>query len=102
MTEQQELSSVRAKIYDREYALRTSGNPEQLRALCAGLDKRMRDIAASTGAVDTLKVAVLAALSLADDLQRTREELQSYDDSVGRRSIACVSLLDRLFSVDSD
>jgi cell division protein ZapA len=101
MNEQPESSSVRAKIYDREYALRTSGDPERLQTLCAGLDKRMREIAASTGAVDTLKVAVLAALSLADDLQRAREELQRLDDSVGRRSIACVSMLDRLFSVDS-
>jgi cell division protein ZapA len=101
MNEQPESSSVRTKIYDREYALRTSGDPERLQILCAGLDKRMREIAASTGAVDTLKVAVLAALSLADDLQRAREELQRLDDSVGRRSIACVSMLDRLFSVDS-
>jgi cell division protein ZapA len=98
MNENPEPSSVRAKIYDREYALRTSGDPEKLQALCAGLDKRMREIATSTGAVDTLKVAVLAALSLADDLQRTREELQKLDESVGRRSLACVSMLDRIFA----
>ncbi len=97
MSEQQEPSSVRAKIYDREYVLRTTGDPELLRELCAGLDQRMREVAASTGAVDTLKVAVLAALSLADDLQRSREEAKKLDESIGRRSIACVSMLDRLF-----
>lgn len=96
MREKQEPNSVRAKIYDREYALRTTGDPEQLQALCAGLDKRMREIAASTGAVDTMKVAVLAALSLADDLERTREELKKFDESISRRSLACVSLLDRV------
>ena len=73
MSEQPEPSSVRVKIYDREYAFRTTGDPERLKALCANLDKRMREIAASTGAVDTLKVAVLAALSLADDLQKARK-----------------------------
>ena len=98
MNEQQKTSSVRAKIYDREYALLTGGDPEQLRSLCAGVDKRMREIAASTGAADTLKVAVLAALSLADDLQRAREDMRKLDDSVGRRSLACVSMLDRLFT----
>ncbi len=98
MSEQQGISSIRAKIYDREYALRTSGDPEQLMALCAGLDKRMREVAASTGAADTMKVAVLAALSLADDLERTREELKKFDESISRRSIACVSLLDRIFA----
>ena len=100
MSEQQETSSVRAKIYDREYALRTSGDAEQLQSLCDGLDKRMREIAASTGAVDTLKVAILAGLSLADDLKRAREEMQKLDDSVGRRSLACVTILDRVFAAD--
>jgi cell division protein ZapA len=97
MSERPEPSSVRVKIYDREYALRTTGDPERLRALCATLDERMREIAATTGAVDTMKVAVLAALSLADDLQRTRDELKKLDESVGKRSLACVSMLDRIF-----
>jgi cell division protein ZapA (FtsZ GTPase activity inhibitor) len=98
MSEQPEPRSVRVRIYDREFALRTSGDPERLQALCSSLDKRMREVATSTGAVDTLKVAVLAALSLGDDLQRLREELQKLDESVARRSIACVSMLDRFFS----
>jgi cell division protein ZapA len=96
MSEQPEPSSVRVKIYDREYTLLTTGDPRQLQVLCASLDKRMRDVTASTGAVDTLKVAVLAALSLADDLQRVREDLKELDDSVSRRSLACVSMLDRI------
>jgi cell division protein ZapA (FtsZ GTPase activity inhibitor) len=98
MSEQQKLSSVRAKIYDREYVLRTADDVERLRALCISLDKRMREIAASTGAVDTLKVAVLAALSLVDDVQRSREELKKLDESVSRRSLACVSMLDRFLA----
>ena len=98
MSEQLEPSSVRVRIYDREYALRTTGDPERLQTLCAVLDRRMREIANSTGAVDTLKVAVLAALSLADDAQRAREEMKKFDESIGRRSLACVSLLERLFS----
>jgi cell division protein ZapA (FtsZ GTPase activity inhibitor) len=98
MNEQSEPVSVRVKIYDREYAFRTTGDPQRFKDLCAGLDKRMRDLTASTGAVDTLKVAVLVALSLADDLQKTREELKQLDESVGRRSLACVSILDRIIS----
>ena len=98
MSEQPEPSSVRVKIYDREFALRTTGDPARLQALCESLDKRMREIAASTGAVDTLKVAILAALSLGDDLQRIEEELSKLDESVARRSLACASMLDRLFS----
>lgn len=96
MSEQPEPISIRVKIYDREYGFRTTGDPERFKAVCANLDKRMREVAASTGSVDTLKVAVLAALSLADDLQAARDELQKLDESVSRRSLACVSMLDKI------
>jgi cell division protein ZapA len=86
---------VNVKIYDREYTLRTSGEVERLRSLCAILDARMREQASSSGSVDTLRVAVLAALTLADELYRAREALQKMDETVSRRSLACVSMLDR-------
>ena len=98
MSEAQEPAFVRVKIYDREYALRTTGDPERLQAACIGLDKRMREVAGSTGTVDTLKLAILAALSFADELQEVQEELQKLDESVGRRSLACASMLDRFFT----
>ena len=98
MNETQETISVRVEIYDREYVLRTDGDPERLRALCAVLEERMRSVAGATGSVDTLKVAVLAALSIADDARRAREETMKLDEAVGKRSIACVSMLDRLLS----
>lgn len=96
MSEEPEFTAVRVKIYDRDYTLRTQGDPARLRAVCSDLDKRMREVAASTGAVDTFKVAVLAAISLADDLQRSRDELHQFDESVGKRSLACVSMLERI------
>lgn len=95
MNETRETNSVRVQIYKREYVLYTDGDPECLRKLCAALDERMKNIAAATGTVDTLKVAVLAALSIADDARRAREEAVKLDEAIGKRSIACVSLLDR-------
>ncbi|MBP1609657.1 MAG: hypothetical protein H6Q04_1892 [Acidobacteria bacterium] len=89
---------VMIKIYDREYALRTDGDPAHLRELCVGLDQRMKAVADSSGTVDTLKVAILTALSLADELRRIQNELKEMDESVSRRSLECVTLLDRFFS----
>jgi cell division protein ZapA len=91
----QEPGFVQVKIYDREYAFRTTGDPERLQKLCLSLDKRMREVADSSGAVDTLKVAILAALGLADDLDRAHEELKKIDEAVSRRSLECVSMLER-------
>ncbi len=86
---------VTVKIYDREYALRTSGDSARLLQICSELDRRMREVAMESGAVDTLKVAILTALSLEEELLRTLEELQEMDETVSRRSQRCVSMLDR-------
>jgi cell division protein ZapA (FtsZ GTPase activity inhibitor) len=86
--------SVQVRIYDREYAIRTTGDPDRLHRLCVLLDRRMREIADDSGAADTVKVAILTALSLADDLLRAHEELQGIDKAVARRSAECASILD--------
>ncbi len=86
---------VNVRIYDREYALRSSGDAERLQFLCEHLDRRMRQAAGASGSVDTLRVAILAALSLSDDLFRLQEEFRNMDEVVGRRSMECVSMLDR-------
>ncbi len=95
---QPELDSVRVKIYDKEYVFLTTGDPERFLNICLNLDKRMREVADASGSVDTLKVAILAALSLADDLARVREELKKMDESLSRRSLECVSMLDRFLA----
>lgn len=88
-------SVVHVKIYDREYSLRTTGDPERLQALCHNLDRLMREVATASGSIDTLKVAILAAITVADDLDRAREALRQVDESLSRRSLECVSILDR-------
>jgi len=80
-------------IYNQEYALCTDGSVERLQALCDFLDERMRDIAKETGVVDTLKVALLAALSIADDARRAKGETMKLDEAIARRSTACISIL---------
>jgi cell division protein ZapA len=86
---------LNVKIYDREYALRSSEEPRRLSEVCTELDRRMRETAQASGSVDTLKVAILTALSLAEELARAREALRRMDETVGRRSLECVTMLDR-------
>lgn len=97
MTDTQ-AQSVRVKIYDRDYAISTTGDVDRLHRLCQALDRRMREIAETSGAVDSFKVAVLTALSLAEELDRAHDELRRMDESVSRRSLECVSMLDRFFT----
>ena len=57
-------------IYGRTYNLRGDGDPAYLARLAQLVDRKMREVAESTGTADTMKVAILAALNLADEHQR--------------------------------
>lgn len=58
--------SVRVDIYDQTYHLRGS-DPEYIAQLAGYVDTKMRLIAQQASTVDSLKVAVLAALNIADE-----------------------------------
>ena len=61
---------VQVEIYGQSYNLRGEGESAYLQELAAYVDKRMREVAAATETVDSLKVAILAALNIADEGRR--------------------------------
>jgi cell division protein ZapA len=69
MEEQQgkPMEYVTVEIYDQTYHL-YGQNPDHIRELAATVDAKMRAVASEGRTVDSLRVAVLAALNLADEL----------------------------------
>jgi cell division protein ZapA len=70
--EQLTTNYVTVEIYDQTYHL-SGQDAEHIRALAAQVDTKMRAVAAQGRTVDSLRVAVLAALNLADELSQTGE-----------------------------
>jgi len=60
---------VTVEIYDQTYHL-SGQDTEHICELAAQVDAKMRAVAADGRTVDSLRVAVLAALNLADDLSQ--------------------------------
>ena len=67
--------SVSVDIYDQVYHLRGT-DPVYIERLAAIVDAKMRAVSALGNTVDSLRVAVLAALNIADELCSAR---QRYD-----------------------
>jgi cell division protein ZapA len=70
MADEQQMNSnryVTVEIYDQLYHL-SGQNPDHIRELAARVDAKMRAVAGHGRTVDSLRVAVLAALNLADEL----------------------------------
>ena len=59
-------SSVRVEIFDQVYNLRGS-DPEYILKLAEYVDAKMRAVAEATNTIDTVRLAVLAALNIADE-----------------------------------
>jgi cell division protein ZapA len=65
-------TSVSVEIYDQTYHLRAP-DPDYIQKLAAMVDGKMRAVSANGNTVDSLRVAVLAALNIADELLRLQE-----------------------------
>ncbi len=66
-TEREGSGPVEVRIFGRNYLLRSDGDGERLARLAAIVDAKMTEIAETTSTADTLKVAIMAALNIADD-----------------------------------
>src|SRR5580698_5886270 len=62
---------VTVEIYDQVYHL-AGQDPTHIRELAACVDSKMRAVAAQGKTADSLRVAVLAALNLADELSQAK------------------------------
>jgi len=76
-----EQSYVTVEIYDQTYHLSGPDNA-QVQRLAARVDARMRAVASTGRTADSLRVAVLAALNLADELARAEDRLLKLEGSL--------------------
>ena len=97
-----EAQSVSVDIYDQIYHLRGT-DPAYIERLAQMVDAKMRAVSAHGGTVDSLRVAVLAALNIADELCTARQRhdavagsLQSSQQSVRTRAGSIAHMLDEV------
>ncbi len=88
--------TIRVEIYNQTYSIRSDGDNEYIHELAEYVDRKMRDIASGTMTVETLKVAILAALHIADEFFQLKRAQTLTDDQLAIRSTECSEMLDRI------
>jgi len=86
---------VKIEIYDQTYRFGDDQDEEYLKKLAAYVDQKMRVVGESTRTVDSLKVAVLAALNIADEMFTLRDRQQEIDGPLRKRVEKCVALVEK-------
>jgi cell division protein ZapA len=87
--------SVKVKIYEQTYTIAGDLEPVYVEELAQYVDGKMREIARATNLVDSVKVAVLAALSIADELETLRRSRGDGREELRDRAERCLKLVER-------
>jgi cell division protein ZapA len=87
--------SVRVEIFDQVYNLRGS-DPDYILKLAEYVDGKMRAVSEQTATVDSVRLAVLAALNIADEYHLLKRTLQTPPPEVRQRASRLVSALDEV------
>jgi cell division protein ZapA len=86
---------MKIEIYDQIYNINSGQSDEYLQQLAAYVDGKMREIADATHIADSLKVAVLASLNIADEMFTLRERRQQLEGPLRKKVEKCVSLVEK-------
>jgi cell division protein ZapA len=88
--------TIRVEIYNQTYNIRSDGDNDYIMRLAEYVDGKMREISSGTLTVDSLKVAILAALHIADEFHQLKNQQEQSDSQLASRSAECAEMLDRV------
>jgi len=88
-------NSVRVEIFDQGYNLRGT-DPDYILKLAEYVDAKMRAVAEQTHTVDSARLAVLAALNIADEYHLLRRKVEGGSSDSSKRAKQLLNALDEV------
>ena len=90
---------VRVEIFDQAYNLRGT-DPDYILKLAEYVDSKMRAVAEATNTIDTARLAVLAALNIADEYHLLRKKIDGGATDYQKRAHLLADALDEVLGDD--
>jgi cell division protein ZapA len=87
---------IAVEVYGQRYPIRSTLDEEYIVRLAAYVNERMNLAAESAPSGDSLRVAVLAALNIADELFRCQDSTQAQNGRLAERAQELEQLVDRV------
>ena len=86
---------VKVEIYGQSYTLSGDLDENYVHKLARYVDEKMNAVAEATHTVDSVRVAVLAAMAIADELHARQDDTGHRDDALRERAQQCLTILER-------
>jgi cell division protein ZapA len=90
---------VSVEIFGQRFPIRSALEPGYVSDLATYVDERMRVVAEETPAGDSLKLAILTALNIADELMRCQRGEGRADGLLAARAVEIERLVDRALAL---
>jgi cell division protein ZapA len=87
---------IPVEIQGQRYPIRTALDPDYVARLAIFVDEKIRAAGESSPSGDSLRLAVLAALNIADELFRSRDAARNRNGELAERTEELERLLDRV------
>ena len=71
------METIQVEIFGQMYTLKGGADPDRVRDLAAYVNARMKEVQKGAGVSDGYRVAILAALNIADELHRIRGQQET-------------------------
>jgi cell division protein ZapA len=90
---------IEIEIYGQKYKIRVKGEEDEkyISHLTSYVDQKMREVALKSKSADALKIAVLAALNIADEYFLSQKKLDQLNEVIGQMESEIESLEVHLF-----
>jgi cell division protein ZapA len=86
---------IQVEVSGQRYPIRTSLPADYVQGLAAYVDRKMRAAAEASPSSDTVGLAVLTALNIADEFFRARDELSGEAETLSTRAQALERIVDQ-------
>jgi cell division protein ZapA len=97
VTKDTQNGSVRVEIFDQAYNLRGT-DADYIAKLAEYVDSKMRAVASATNTVDTVRLAVLAALNIADEYHLLKRQQENGATDYQKRAHILAHALDEVLA----
>lgn len=93
---------VHVEVHGQRYPIRTTLQGRYVQELAAYVDRKMRLALEASPSSDTVGLAVLTALNIADEFFRARDHLVVHDGEFTERAAELERILDQALSLASE
>ena len=88
------MKSIKIKIYNRDYNIKTDADEEYIHSLASFLEERLKETTSQVIDLNIPYPLLLAVFKIADDFFRTKTELEEFKKRAEDRSKQLVQILD--------